>query len=228
MVGRLEARGLFDEQAGTAFVVVDGLDGRVHHVRLPDLEAAGDTPVGGVVEVRPGEDGRPARLIHRSDLSIDDQVMDEGATWLDRQLVARAPAMRAGAGFGAEVEAALKVRADHLARLGLADPGRQGWRFHDGLLETLRRRELAAAGEALARETGGVFRPAGNDPEVRGLYRRRVDLASGRFAMVEDGLGFRLVPWARALDRRLGQEVRGRSRDGGVDWQLGRDRGLSR
>jgi hypothetical protein len=63
---------------------------------------------------------------------------------------------------------------------------------------------------------------------VRGTYRRRLDLASGRFAMVEDGLGFRLVPWAQVLESRMGLEVSGRLGDRGVDWDLGRRRGISR
>ena len=29
-----------------------------------------------------------------------------------------------------------------------------------------------------------------------GIYRQRVTLASGRFAMIDDGLGFQLVPLA--------------------------------
>ena len=45
--------------------------------------------------------------------------------------------------------------------------------------------------------------------------------------MVEDGLGFRLVPWAAVLERRLGQEVSGLLREGGVDWELGHRRDLS-
>ena len=38
IIGRLIARGLDDELRGTAFAVVDGIDGRVHHLKLPDIE----------------------------------------------------------------------------------------------------------------------------------------------------------------------------------------------
>lgn len=58
-------------------------------------------------------------------------------------------------------------------------------------------------------------------------YRRRFALASGRFAMIDDGLGFKLVPWTPSLERHLGQHVSGVARgDGGVDWSFGRKRGL--
>ena len=52
-------------------------------------------------------------------------------------------------------------------------------------------------------------------------------LASGRFAMIDDGLGFKLVPWTPSLERHLGQHVSGVARgDGGVDWSFGRKCGL--
>nr|WP_245303236.1 DUF3363 domain-containing protein [Chelatococcus sp. CO-6] len=51
-------------------------------------------------------------------------------------------------------------------------------------------------------------------------------LASGRYAMIENGLGFQLVPWQPVLDGRIGQHIAGVARDGdGVDWSFGRKRG---
>ncbi|MBV9984857.1 MAG: relaxase/mobilization nuclease domain-containing protein, partial [Bradyrhizobium sp.] len=52
VIGRLIARGLDDELRGSAFAVVDGIDGRVHHLKLPDIESASDGPIGGIVELR--------------------------------------------------------------------------------------------------------------------------------------------------------------------------------
>lgn len=58
-------------------------------------------------------------------------------------------------------------------------------------------------------------------------YRQRFALASGRFAMIDDGLGFQLVPWSPSLEKKLGQHVSGVARgDGGIDWSFGRKRGL--
>ena len=42
VVGKLVARGLDDELTGTAYAIVDGVDGRAHHLRLPDLDATSD------------------------------------------------------------------------------------------------------------------------------------------------------------------------------------------
>ena len=73
------------------------------------------------------------------------------------------------------------------------------------------------------------FRRAGSDEYVAGSYRQRFTLSSGRFAMIDDDLGFQLVPWTPSLEKHLGRHVSGIARgDGGVDWSFGRKRGLSR
>ena len=62
---------------------------------------------------------------------------------------------------------------------------------------------------------------------MSGVYRQRVTLASGRFAMVDDRLGFQLVLWRPALEKELNREVRVVMASGGnVEWSLGRKRGL--
>ena len=92
IVGRLIDRGLDDELKGSAYAVVDGTDGRTHHIKLATLDAAGDGATGSIVELRRFEDshGRErAALAVRSDLDLDAQVKASGATWIDRQLIAR-------------------------------------------------------------------------------------------------------------------------------------------
>jgi hypothetical protein len=45
--------------------------------------------------------------------------------------------------------------------------------------------------------------------------------------MIDDGLGFQLVPWRPALEQHLGRQVSGVVAPGGnVDWSSGRRRGL--
>lgn len=95
------------------------------------------------------------------------------------------------------------------------------------LLGTLRERDLADAGTALSREHGIPYRQSRSSGEVSGVYRQRIQLASGRFAMIDDGLGFSLVPWSKQLDRHLGQYVSGQPRSGGgIEWTLGRSRSI--
>jgi Protein of unknown function (DUF3363) len=229
VIGRLVERGLDDELKGTAYAVVDGVDGRTHHIKLPHLDA-GDSPPGSIVELRSYEDARGERRVAiavRSDLDIHAQVNATGATWLDRQAVAREPIALSEGGFGAEVRQAMEQRTEHLIGEGLAD--RQGRRvvFARRLLYTLRDREVDALGEKLAGETGLPFNRVGSGELVAGTYRQRLALATGRFAMIDDGLGFQLVPWSPSLEKQLGRHVSGLARDsGGVDWDFGRKRGL--
>ncbi len=57
--------------------------------------------------------------------------------------------------------------------------------------------------------------------------RQRVALASGRFAMIDDGLGFQLVPWRPALEQQLGRQVGGvMMPDSRVDWTVTKQRRL--
>ena len=107
---------------------------------------------------------------------------------------------------------------------------RQGDRisFARDLLKTLRERELATAAARLEAETGLKRQKSGEGETVAGVYRQRLDLASGRFAMLDNGLGFELVPWKPQLEKHLGQSVTGAvTPGGGVDWSFGRKRGLT-
>jgi type IV secretory pathway VirD2 relaxase len=229
VIGRLVDRGLDDELKGAAYAVVDGMDGRTHHIKLPDLDAAGDSAPGSIVELRKFDDALGSRrvaLAVRSDLDIERQITATGATWLDRQAIARDP-VALGGGFGAEVRDAMDRRAEHLVGQGLADRQPRGVSFSRGLIDTLRQREVDALGQNLAAETGRPFTKGGTGEYVAGTYRQRFALASGRFAMIDDGLGFQLVPWTPSLEKQIGQHVSGVSRgNSGVDWSFGRKRGL--
>ncbi len=230
VLGRLADRGLHDELKGSAYVVIDGADGRTHHLRFGSLEATGDAQIGAVVEARPftGSDGRPRlSLSVRSDLPLEAQVTSAGATWLDRNLVAREPPPFAHGGFGAEVRDAMERRTEHLADAGLAKRAGPRAVFARDLLDTLKRRELDAARKELSTATGLAHQPAVYGEQVAGVYRQRVQLASGRFAMIDNGLSFELVPWKPALEEQLGRHVSGVvSPGGGVEWSFGRKLGL--
>jgi type IV secretory pathway VirD2 relaxase len=230
VLGRLVERGLHDELNGSAYAIVEGIDGRTHHLQFADLEFAGDAAPGAIVEARAYEDTQGRKrlsLATRSDLTLQQQISAPGATWLDRQLLAREPAMTGSGGFGIEVRDAMDRRAEYLAGEGFARRRGQRVLFARNLLDTLRRRELGAAAGKIAAETGLVYRPSAEGEHVAGIYRQRVILSSGRFAMIDDGLGFQLVPWRPALEQQLGRQVSGvMLPSGGVDWSFGRKRGL--
>jgi hypothetical protein len=175
--------------------------------------------------MRPDDSASP--LAVRSDLPLEGQIRAAGATWLDRQLIGRHPAALASSGFGHEVRDAMNARVEHLIEQGLAK--QQGRRviFARDLLDTLRRRELEATAARISSNAGLPYHPSTEGETVTGVYHRRLDLASGRFAMIDDGLGFSLVPWSPSLERHLGCQVSGIARDNRVEWSFGRARGPS-
>ncbi|MBA8910226.1 relaxase/mobilization nuclease domain-containing protein [Aminobacter ciceronei] len=232
IIGRLVDRGLHNELTGEAYAVIDSVDGRAHHVRFRGVEAFDQAPAnGGIVEVRrfgDPDDQRPTLVLAtRSDLNLQAQVTAPGATWLDHRLVQRGAMSMSPAGFGREVRDAMQARAEQLADRGLARRDGQRIVMQRDLLATLRRRELNAVGEKLSGETGLPHVNTQSGEHVAGTVRQRLTLSSGRFAMIDDGLGFQLVPWSRELDRRLGQHVTGVAKDGGgIEWSIGRKRDL--
>lgn len=230
LVGRLLDKGLDDELKGTAFAIIDATDGQAHHVRLANLEAI-DADRGAVVELRTyaGHDGRNRHgLIVRSDLPIERQIHAPGATWLDRLAVtAGNQSDLANAGFGAEVRKAIESRIDHLANEGFARHSSDGTTFRQGLLAERRQSEIAATAARISATTGLSFVETKAGDYAAGTYRERVSLASGRFAVLADGMGFRLVPWSPVLESKLGEPVSGIARStGAIDWNHGRQRGL--
>jgi hypothetical protein len=81
-------------------------------------------------------------------------------------------------------------------------------------------------GKALQDQTGQTYRPLQDGGQASGVYRRSLQLASGRFAMLDDGVDFSLVPWRPVIEQRLGQQVSAIVRGQSVSWQFGRQRGI--
>jgi type IV secretory pathway VirD2 relaxase len=306
IVGRIVATGYLDELDERAYVIVDGIDGRAHHVSIGKADLA-EFPVGGVVEVRStppraadhniasiAKDGvyqteeHRARLLARTDnrnspdeivdahvrllealrragivewqaegvwripsdlvarghvydrqrtggvdvqlhshLPIDKQVTALGATWLDRMLVS-GDAASANLGFGADVKEALRKRVDFLVEHDFVQRGDDRVKLPANLLSTLRQRDLDGVAKAIAAETGIAYRPLVDGERTAGVYRRMVVTATGRFAMLDDGTGFSLVPWRPVLKQRMGQQLSATLRGDHVAWNFGRRRDLSR
>ncbi|MBG6478007.1 relaxase/mobilization nuclease and DUF3363 domain-containing protein [Pseudomonas aeruginosa] len=162
----------------------------------------------------------------KSHLPIERQARVIGATWLDQQLIGGGRGL-GDLGFGGDVKQALQQRAAFLEEQGLALRRGQQVILARNLLETLRNRELVQAANDIAADTGLEHRPVANGQRVIGIYRRSIILASGRFAMLDDGLGFTLVPWKPVIEQRLGQSLAATVRNGHASWEFGRQRGPS-
>ncbi|HRN08636.1 MAG TPA: DUF3363 domain-containing protein, partial [Ottowia sp.] len=162
----------------------------------------------------------------KSHLPIERQARVIGATWLDQQLIGGGSGL-GDLGFGSETKQAMQQRADFLAEQGLAERRGQRVILARNLLGTLRNRELAQVAKDIAAETGLEHRPTADGQRVAGIYRRSVMLASGRYAMLDDGMGFSLVPWKPVIEQRLGQQLAATVRGGAASWEIGRRLGVS-
>jgi len=156
-----------------------------------------------------------------SALPLDRQVAVEGATWLDRELIAEEPTPLRDGGFGREVRQALDRRRQWLVEQGLARQEQDRIVYRANLLGLLRRRELARVAAQLSEELGLGYAEAKAGARIEGIYRRRLDLASGRYALIEKSREFTLVPWRPVLERSLGKPISGIARGDSISWSLG-------
>jgi len=168
------------------------------------------------------------RISILSATGLDSQVGHDGATWLDRELASPSHTTPANTGFGREVTEAMERRRQNLLDMGHAvrlEDGRI--RVSKDFVANLERTEVTRIGKAMAAERGLTFTAAKTAEYVSGTLIGYTQLASGRFAMIDDGIGFQLVPWQPVLDKRIGQHIVGTVRDaGGIEWSFGRKRGL--
>ena len=306
IIGRIAGKGLADELTDRPYVVIDGIDGRAHYVRLPEATDLSELPLGGIAEVGRAPDrvadrniaalakdgfyqplghlaqlsadpaqaataeavieghvrrlealrragiverftdgtwGVPPDLVDRgrahdrahsggirvllhSHLSVEQQISATGATWLDRQLLSAAALPATTYGFGASIQDALRARADFLAEHGFAERRDSKVILRRDALNVLQQRELEHASQSIARETGLMPRAVMDGTPISGIYRRSIVLASGRFAMLDDGLGFSLVPWRPIVEQHLGRPVSAVIRGEHVSWQIARSRAI--
>jgi hypothetical protein len=167
---------------------------------------------------------RPVRVELLSPLPLERLVRAEGATWLDRELLSPAPEAARDAGFGRAAKGALAMRRQWLIDQELARDEQGMLVANARLLSDLRRRDLAGAAAGLRSELGLEWREVGEEGTANGRLLRRVDLASGRFALLADSLEFSLVPWRPEMEQRIGRELSVRMRGGSDSWTIGRER----
>ena len=167
---------------------------------------------------------RPVAIELLSVVPLEKLVDADAATWLDREALAGAPTPLRAAAFGHEVQAAQARRAQWLVAQGLADERSGKVTYRPDMLSALQRRELLRVAGQLSDELALPFGESAPGARIEGLYRRRIDLASGRFALVERSRDFTLVPWRPVLEARIGKPVSGIVRDGSVSWSFGRGR----
>jgi hypothetical protein len=159
-------------------------------------------------------------------LAIEQQFRANGATWLDQQLIKGSKDFPCTE-LGASIRQALRQRVDFLVTQGLARRSGQSVILAQNLLASLRDREIAEVASRIEAATGLLHRPAIDGARVAGTYRESLQLTSGRFAMLDDGVGFSLLPWRPVIEKRIGQQLSAVVQGSRVSWEWGRSRTLS-
>jgi hypothetical protein len=177
---------------------------------LPKLDVANIT----TVDVKAIEVRLAARDLHWGDAAPDNLGRDTDGNLkiIDGRISSTRP--------GQEPPAAAKIPSlTEAAMRSQPAPGAQALQAE--------RQDFDGAVARLSAETGLRYTPAANGEFVSGMYRENLTLNSGRFAVIDNGMGFALVPWTEDLDQRLGRHVSGvATKSGGIEWTFGRKRGL--
>ena len=167
---------------------------------------------------------RPVAVELLSSIPLDRLETMNAATWLDRELTAAEPVPLRDGGFGREVRSAQTARQAWLIEQELAEQVSGRIAYRPDMLASLQQRELLTVAKRISDELGKPFEEARQGDRIEGVFRRRVDLASGRFALIERSREFSLVPWRPVLERHVGKSVSGVFRGGGASWTIGKGR----
>jgi type IV secretory pathway VirD2 relaxase len=168
----------------------------------------------------------PVLVDKLSNLTLEQQVGTDGATWLDRELVSESRETTSNSGFGREMREAMKRRQQWLIEQGLAQEEQNQIIYRANMLSALQRREVSRAAGQISEQLGLHYVETRAGDPVEGILRKSIELASGKFAVIEKSREFTLVPWRPVLERHIGKQVSGIMRSDGISWTIGRQKGI--
>ena len=224
VLGRLLERGLHDELKGAAYAIIDGVDGRTHHLTFSDLEMA--TPSQGPL---PSPESTTTSANGSGCRSPPDRT-SRSRRRSRRKVRPGSIASDSPRNLGSATPALAHTSGKQWTEGSIVQSNKM-WLFDKvdassslAILSTRCAGASSMGPPPNCRPTRGsliAHRPRANTSPAS--IAKRVTLASGRFAMIDDGLGFQLVSWRPALERSLGQQMSGTvTPGGGVDWNIGR------
>lgn len=249
VVGQVIASGRSGELRDRRFLLIDGIDGRIHYIDVRADDILEQLPTQSIVRViapAPGDRSFGQQIGEVAATGWTQQVQGwgpcnalgvtllspiglerlpswNGPTWLDHELAREEPMSLRNSDFGAAVRSALAARGQWLIGEELADERNGALQLRANAFATLREREFLAAAAGLRAELGKDFVLPQEGAPVSGMFSRHVDLASGRFALLETEREFTLVPWHPGLQRDIGHEIGGvLGREG--SWPVRRER----
>jgi len=233
IVGRVAGLGLTDEINDRHYIVVDGVDGKVHYADVGHLrpEFVPDKGMIVAVENRIAKDGerRRTKLRILSYLNLEKLVEAEGATWLDKELLSKSAGQLTQNGFGIDVASATARRRQWLVAQGLGTiDSANAFQPQPRMLEQLRQRDLRQASQIVSNKLGLTHGQSFEGERVEGTFSRSVNLASGKYAVIQKSKEFTLVPWRPEMEQFRGKSLSGTASSQGInwDWNMKRGQGL--
>jgi hypothetical protein len=218
------------------YLVVDGIDGRIHYAETGKL-AGHDIPEPGMMVALSGGGGkgkmRNAQIEVVSYWPVERLATAEAATWFDRTIIAETKPVIHDKGFGVEVSKALVAReawliANRHARVeqpGTITP-------QPDMLRQLHHRGLTVAVEKVSEQLAMPHLLPFEGMRITGKHVGTIDLPTQRLAVIKGRHELTLVPWQPELLRMRGQEIDISVRDRTITMALARGRvrdlGLSR
>ena len=233
IAGRVAGLGLTDEINDRHYIVVDGVDGRVHYANVGHLWPEFVPDKGMIIAIEnsasDGGEKQRTRLRILSYLNLEKLVEAEGATWLDKELLGKSQEKLNPTGFGNDVTSAFAQRRQWLVTQGLGAMNTTGtFQPQPRMLDQLRQRDLRQASQVLSKELGLAHAQLGEGDRIAGTFSRSVNLASGKYAVIQKSKEFTLVPWRPEMEQFRGKALYGAagSQEINWDWNAGRSRGL--
>ena len=232
VIGRVAAIGLTDEINDRHFVVVDGIDGKVHYADIGRIRPEALPSKGMIVALEAAEQEAGSRQQTRlrilSYLNLEKLVTTEGATWLDRELANKTPRHIGDQGFGTDVKSALRNRLQWLTERGMVEPAPDGGvRPAATAMRTLTLNEMNQVVAKHSATSGLQAAQLMDGERFEGAYIRPISLASGKYAVFENSKEFTLVPWRPSFEDIRGKSVTGKVSGSTIAWELaGRTKGL--
>ena len=233
IVGRVAGLGLNDEINDRHYIVVDGTDGKVHYADVGHLrpELVPDKGMIIAIENRVANEGERQRTNLRilSYLNLEKLVEVEGATWLDKELLSKSAEQLTQSGFGNDVASATARRRQWLVAQGLGTiDSANAFQPQPRMLDQLRQRDLRQVSQTLSNKLGLSHAQPIEGERIEGTFSRSVNLASGKYAVIQKSKEFTLVPWRPELEQFRGKALSGTAGSQGInwDWNMKRGQGL--
>jgi type IV secretory pathway VirD2 relaxase len=232
VIGRVVETGIADEMTDRKYLVVDGIDGRVHYAETSKLDAH-NSPDPGMIIALSGGGGRAkmrnAQVEILSHWPVEKLPDLEATTWLDQIIVAaKRPAIHEK-GFGAEVSKAISSREVWLIANEYAIAGQPGTITPNrGMIQTLHQESLDRVVDHVSAKLNLPHLVLSEGSRFQGRHVNTVQLPEMKIAVIRGRQDFALIPYQSALMQMRGREMVVRVQDRAVSLVLfdGRDRGL--